>query len=117
MRMTGEQAQCDHHVRLTAAHRLGQLEDGLVRFAGQAQQTFAEKLIHAVGHEVAREELAALARVIDEVCEVLDALSHPVVADDGVEPAGLFDRLDHERPPLLFLVSSERGIAMPCCSQ
>jgi hypothetical protein len=65
-------AQRDHHVRLTAAHRLGQFEDSLIRLAGQTQQTFAEKLIHAVGDEVAREELAAVARVIDEVCEVLD---------------------------------------------
>jgi hypothetical protein len=104
-------------VRLTAAHRLGQFEDSLIRFAGQTQQTFSEKLIHAVGDEVAREELAAVARVIDEVCEVLDPLAHPVVADDGIEPAGLLDRLDHERAPLLFLVSSECGIAMPCCSQ
>jgi hypothetical protein len=29
----------------------------------------------------------------------------------------LLDRLDHERAPLLFLVFSEGGIAMPRCPQ
>ena len=115
--MPGEQAQRDHHVGLAATHRLGQFEDGLIGLAGQTQQAFTEKLIHAVGNEVTREELPAVARVIDEVREVLDPLAHPIVADDGIEPTGLLDRLDHERAPLLFLVSSECGIPMPRRSQ
>ena len=37
MRMPRQQTKCDHHVRLTATHCLGQFEDGLIRLTGQAQ--------------------------------------------------------------------------------
>ena len=76
-----------------------------------------ERSIILAADSVAKLRQQDVARVIDEVCEVLDALSHPVVPNDRVEPAGLLDRLDHERAPLLFLVSLGCGIAMPCCSQ
>jgi len=44
-------------------HGLSQLEDRLVRLAGQAQQAFTKQLRHAVGDEVAREELAPVALI------------------------------------------------------
>ena len=97
--MARQQTQRDHHVRLAAAHGLGQLEDRLIRLAGQPQQAFAEQLRHAVGDEVAREELAPVAGVANEIGQVLDALAHPVVVDGRVEAACLLDGLDHECVP------------------
>lgn len=99
MRVARQQAQRNHHVRLAAAHRLGQLEDRLVRLPGQTKQAFAEQLRHPVGDEVAREELAPVARVANEVGQVLDALAHPIVVDGRVEAAGLLDGLVTKWPP------------------
>ena len=100
VRVPRQQAERDHHVRLAATHRLGQLEHRLVGLARQPQQALTEELRHAVGDVVAREELAAVAFVADEVGQVLDTLAHPVVVDDRVEAAGLLDGLDHELAPL-----------------
>jgi hypothetical protein len=37
VRMLGQQPKRSHHVRLAAAHRLGQLEGGLIGLSAQAQ--------------------------------------------------------------------------------
>ena len=80
-----------------------------------AQQPLAEQLRHAVGHEVAREELAPVTLVPDELGQVLDALAHPVVMDHRIEAAGLLDGLDHEMAPLaarLLLVGTSVGMPL-----
>ncbi len=118
VRVARQQTQRDHHVRLAAAHGLGQLEDRLIRLAGQPQQAFAEQLRHAMGDEVAREELTPVAGVVNEVGQVLDALAHPVVVDGRVEAAGLLDGLNHEVAPLAArLLLPVSPVAMPLILQ
>ncbi len=98
VRMPRQQAEGGHHVRLAAAHRLGQLEGGLIGLAGQAQQALAEQRLHAGGDVVAGEEGAPVAFVGDEVREVLDGLGHPIVVDHRMNLAGVTNGSEHGDP-------------------
>ena len=110
--MVGQQAQSDHHVGLAATHRLGELEHRLVGSSGESQQALSKELFHAARNETPGEALPAIPFIVDQIRQVLDALAHSVILDDGIETAGLFHRLDHAERSALRLLSLDPGMAM-----
>ena len=83
---------------LAPAHGLGQLEGGLVGASGEAQQALSEQGVHTLGDVVAGKELRPVARVADQVREILDRLGHPVVVDHRMDLAGVTHGSEHTNP-------------------
>ena len=95
--MPSQQTEGDHHMGFTATHGLGEFEHRLIGLAGEAEHALAEQLFHAVGDKVSGEEFAAIPGVVNQVCQIFDTRTHPIVLNDRIKAAGLLDRFNH--PP------------------
>ncbi len=66
---------------------------------------------------VSGKELVPVALILDQIRQVLDALAHSVILDDGVKATGLFDRLNHAEWSLSLSIAKDEWMAIPCIPQ
>ena len=73
--MVGQHAQRDQVMGLATAHRLGELEHGLLGLPFQAAEGLGQEGPHAVGDEVFLEETRAVDLPLHQVVEVEDGIA------------------------------------------
>ena len=76
-----EQPERDQAVRLTAAHRLGEVERAVLALAGEPIEAALDQKLQAGGEVVAPEELAPVDLARREILDLRDLLDETVARD------------------------------------
>ena len=94
LRMVGQHSQRNQVMGLATAHRLGELEHGLLGLPFQAAKSLGQEGPHAVGDEVLLEETRAVDLPIHQVVEVQDGIAFGDVENAVARRAEVRKRLD-----------------------
>ena len=91
--MLGQETEADEQVRLAAAHGLLEVEHGLRRRAGEADDSFADEILHALGDVGAFEERRSITLAPDQLVKLLDLVTELDREGVGLELAHVTDGL------------------------